>query len=135
MKGDKTRFSDQANKSKQAAPPPPQTSTSSPLATLDTVLAPADNAPPAGNDSLRSRMELRPQPSRSHEPSFVSQAAVLPTHTKTVFLGDIAKHEGQTITEFFAVAQKQLSRKRDGAAYLSLRLTDRTGQCEARDVG
>jgi 3'-5' exoribonuclease len=62
----------------------------------------------------------------------VSQAAVLSTHTKTVFLGDIAKHEGQTITEFFAVAQKQFGRKRDGAAYLSLRLTDRTGQCEAR---
>ena len=51
VKGDKTRFSDQANKSKQAAPPPPQTSTPSPLATPDTVPAPADNAPPAGNDS------------------------------------------------------------------------------------
>jgi peptidyl-prolyl cis-trans isomerase SurA len=51
VKGDKTRFSDQANKSKQAAPPPSQTSTPSPLATPDTVPAPADNAPPAGNDS------------------------------------------------------------------------------------
>lgn len=51
---------------------------------------------------------------------------------KTVFLGEIAKYEGKTVTDFFAVAQKQFSRKRDGAAYLSLRLTDRTGQCEAR---
>jgi 3'-5' exoribonuclease len=62
----------------------------------------------------------------------VTQAAVVPTHTKTVFLGEIAKYEGQTLTEFFAVAQKQFSRKRDGAAYLTLRLTDRTGQCEAK---
>jgi 3'-5' exoribonuclease len=62
----------------------------------------------------------------------VSQSALLPTHAKVIFLGDIAKYEGQTVTEFFAVAQKQFSRKRDGAAYLSLRLTDRTGQCEAK---
>jgi 3'-5' exoribonuclease len=62
----------------------------------------------------------------------VSQGTLLPTHTKTVFLGDIAKYEGQTVTEFFAVAQKQFSRKRDGAAYLALRLTDRTAQCEAK---
>ncbi len=53
-------------------------------------------------------------------------------HMKTVFLGEIAKYEGQTVTEYFAVAQKQFSRKRDGAVYLSLRLTDRTGQCEAK---
>ena len=51
---------------------------------------------------------------------------------KSVFLGEIAKYEGQIVTDFFAVAQKQFSRKRDGAAYLSLRLADRTGQCEAR---
>jgi 3'-5' exoribonuclease len=62
----------------------------------------------------------------------VSQGTLVPTHTKTVFLGDIAKYEGQTVTDFFAVAQKQFSRKRDGAAYLSLRLTDRTGHCEAK---
>jgi 3'-5' exoribonuclease len=62
----------------------------------------------------------------------VSQGTLLPTHTKTVFLSDIAKYEGQTVTEFFAVAQKQFSRKRDGAAYLTLRLTDRTAQCEAK---
>jgi peptidyl-prolyl cis-trans isomerase SurA len=47
----KTRYSDEANKSKQAAPPPPQTSTPSPLATPGTVPAPADNGsnptPPA----------------------------------------------------------------------------------------
>ena len=62
----------------------------------------------------------------------MSQGALLPTHAKAVFLGDIAKYEGQTVTEFFAVAQKQFSRKRDGGSYLSLRLTDRTGQCEAK---
>jgi len=62
----------------------------------------------------------------------VSQSALLSTPPKTVFLGDIAKYEGQTVTDFFAVAQKQFSRKRDGAAYLTLRLTDRTGQCEAK---
>ncbi|HEX6494044.1 MAG TPA: peptidyl-prolyl cis-trans isomerase [Acidobacteriaceae bacterium] len=46
VKGEKTRYSDEANKSKQAAPPPPQTSTPSPLATPDTVPnTPADNAP------------------------------------------------------------------------------------------
>ncbi|MFL6427384.1 MAG: peptidyl-prolyl cis-trans isomerase [Acidobacteriaceae bacterium] len=46
VKGDKTRYSDEANKSKQAAPPPPQTSTPSPLATPDTVpTTPTDNAP------------------------------------------------------------------------------------------
>jgi peptidyl-prolyl cis-trans isomerase SurA len=45
VKGDKTRYSDEANKSKQAAPPPPQTSTPSPLATPGTVPAPTDNAP------------------------------------------------------------------------------------------
>ena len=62
----------------------------------------------------------------------MSQGTLLPTHTKTVFLGEIAKYEGQTVTDFFVVAQKQFSRKRDGAVYLSLRLSDRTGQCEAK---
>jgi 3'-5' exoribonuclease len=62
----------------------------------------------------------------------VSQGTLLPTQGKTIFLGDIARYEGQTVTDFFAVAQKQFSRKRDGAAYLALRLTDRTGQCDAK---
>jgi peptidyl-prolyl cis-trans isomerase SurA len=54
VKGDKTRFADQANKPKQEPAPPPQSSTPSPLATPDTVpnssdAAPADNAaPPSG---------------------------------------------------------------------------------------
>jgi peptidyl-prolyl cis-trans isomerase SurA len=43
VKGEKTRYSDEANKSKQATPPPPQTSTPSPLATPETAPAPADN--------------------------------------------------------------------------------------------
>jgi 3'-5' exoribonuclease len=62
----------------------------------------------------------------------VSQGTLISMQPKTVFLGDLAKYEGQTVTEFFAVAQKQFSRKRDGGTYLSLRLTDRTGQCEAK---
>jgi 3'-5' exoribonuclease len=74
----------------------------------------------------------QPRRNRSRESSTVSQGTLLPTHTKTVFLAEIAKYEGQTVTDFFVVAQKQFSRKRDGAAYLSLRLSDRTGQCEAR---
>jgi peptidyl-prolyl cis-trans isomerase SurA len=48
VKGEKTRYSDQVNKSKEPAPPPQQTSTPSPLATPGTVptssqTAPADN--------------------------------------------------------------------------------------------
>ena len=62
----------------------------------------------------------------------MTEGTPLPRPIKTVFLGDISKYEGQTVTDYFAVAQKQFNRKRDGAAYLSLRLTDRTGQCEAR---
>jgi peptidyl-prolyl cis-trans isomerase SurA len=54
VKGDKTRYADQANKPKQEPAAPPQSSTPSPLATPDTVpsssdAAPADNAaPPSG---------------------------------------------------------------------------------------
>jgi peptidyl-prolyl cis-trans isomerase SurA len=63
VKGDKTRFSDQVNKSKQAAPPPPQTSTPSPLATPDTVPAPADNAP-AGNGTAPAQPNGVPAPTQ-----------------------------------------------------------------------
>ncbi len=45
VKGDKTRYSDEVNKAKQPAAPPPQTSTPSPLATPGTVPTPTDNAP------------------------------------------------------------------------------------------
>jgi 3'-5' exoribonuclease len=62
----------------------------------------------------------------------VSEGAAVARHLKTAFLGEIAKYEGQIVTDFFVVAQKQFSRKRDGASYLLLRLSDRTGQCEAR---
>jgi peptidyl-prolyl cis-trans isomerase SurA len=61
VKGEKTRFSDQANKTKQAAPPPPQTSTPSPLATPDTVPTPADN-PPAGDNTAPTPAPAQPQP-------------------------------------------------------------------------
>jgi peptidyl-prolyl cis-trans isomerase SurA len=59
VKGEKTRFSDQANKTKQAAPPPPQTSTPSPLATPGTVPTPADNAPA---DTGTAPAPTQPQP-------------------------------------------------------------------------
>ena len=42
-KGEKTRYSDEVNKSKQSAPAPAQPSTPSPLATPDSAPAPADN--------------------------------------------------------------------------------------------
>ena len=45
VKGEKTRYSDEINKSKEAAPPPPQTSTPSPLATPGTVPATTGNTP------------------------------------------------------------------------------------------
>ena len=61
----------------------------------------------------------------------MSQGTLLPAPARTVFLGDLSKHEGQTVTEFFAVTAKQLRRKRDGSAFLSLRLSDCTGQCDA----
>jgi peptidyl-prolyl cis-trans isomerase SurA len=67
VKGDKTRFSDQVNKSKQAAPPPQQTSTPSPLATPDTVPAPADNAPPAGNGTT-PQQNGAPAPTQPQQP-------------------------------------------------------------------
>ena len=48
VKGDKTRYSDTVNKSKEPAPAPPQTSTPSPLATPGTVPTSTDNAPADG---------------------------------------------------------------------------------------
>jgi peptidyl-prolyl cis-trans isomerase SurA len=50
VKGEKTRYSDEVNKSKSAVPAAPQTSTPSPLATPGTVPATADN-PPGDNGS------------------------------------------------------------------------------------
>ena len=85
----------------------------------------------------RNRARLRPPLAalRSSEVRPVSQGALIPAHTKAVFLGDIAKYEGQTVTEFFAVAQKQFSRKRDGAAYLSLRADRPHRSMRSEDVG
>ncbi len=51
--------------------------------------------------------------------------------SKTLLIADAAKYEGQTITDYFAVAAKQLRRKKDGSVFLWLRLSDRSGQCEA----
>ena len=56
VKGEKTRYSDEANKSKQTAPPPPQTSTPSPLATPGTA------STPVGNGSSPTVPTTQPQP-------------------------------------------------------------------------
>ncbi len=62
----------------------------------------------------------------------MSQSApTLPALTKSLLIVDAAKYEGQTIVDFFAVAAKQLRRKKDGSVFLWLRLSDRSGQCEA----
>lgn len=61
----------------------------------------------------------------------MSQPAAAPLPAKTLLIAAAAKYEGQTITDYFAVAAKQLRRKKDGSVFLSLRLSDRSGQCEA----
>jgi peptidyl-prolyl cis-trans isomerase SurA len=65
VKGDKTRYSDEVNKAKQPAPPPPETSTPSPLATPGTVPTPTDKAPPADSGTAPqggSTPPTQPQP-------------------------------------------------------------------------
>jgi peptidyl-prolyl cis-trans isomerase SurA len=63
VKGEKTRYSDEANKSKQAAPPSPPTSTPSPLATPGTVPASPDSGTaPAQQDSTPAPSPTQPQP-------------------------------------------------------------------------
>ena len=61
----------------------------------------------------------------------MSQGTLLPAPAKAFFVADAAKYEGQTVTGFFAVAAKQLRRKKDGSVFLSLRLSDKSGQCDA----
>jgi len=68
VKGEKTRYSDAANKAKQSPASPPQTSTPSPLATPGTVPTPADSAPadsgtaPAQQDGSTPPPPAQPQP-------------------------------------------------------------------------
>jgi 3'-5' exoribonuclease len=51
---------------------------------------------------------------------------------KTIFLAEAGRHENQPpITLFLAVCSKQIRTKKDGTPFLSLKLSDRTGQCEA----
>jgi 3'-5' exoribonuclease len=47
-------------------------------------------------------------------------------------IADLAQHENQAITGFFAVAAKQVRSKKDGAVYFALTLADSSGQIEAR---
>jgi 3'-5' exoribonuclease len=52
---------------------------------------------------------------------------------KDFYVADAARHEGQTVTTFFALSQVQLrERKGTSGQYLALTLTDRTGSFEAR---
>lgn len=51
---------------------------------------------------------------------------------KDLFVADLAKLENQTVTGFFAVAQKQTRITRDGATYFAVSVSDRTGQIECR---
>jgi 3'-5' exoribonuclease len=51
---------------------------------------------------------------------------------KDPLIANLAAHENQVITGFFAVAAKQVRSKKDGAPYFALTLADATGQIEAR---
>jgi len=51
---------------------------------------------------------------------------------KDPLIANLAVHENQVITGFFAVAAKQVRSKKDGAPYFALTLADGTGQIEAR---
>lgn len=51
---------------------------------------------------------------------------------KEHFIADLAAHENQTITDYFAVGAKSVRSKKDGAPYFALTLADRTGQIESR---
>jgi 3'-5' exoribonuclease len=51
---------------------------------------------------------------------------------KDVYIADLAKHENQFVTTYFAATQKQLRSSKNGSPYLALTLADRTGQIEAR---
>jgi 3'-5' exoribonuclease len=51
---------------------------------------------------------------------------------KSLFVADLAEHEGQVVTSFFLVEAKNLRSTREGNPYLALRLVDRTGAVEAR---
>ena len=56
----------------------------------------------------------------------------MPSSTKTLLIADLTAKENQCITGFFAAANRQLRTKSDGSSYLSLTLSDATGQIEAR---
>ena len=47
-------------------------------------------------------------------------------------VADLARHENQPVTGFFAVAAKQVRSKKDGTTYFALTLADSTGQIESR---
>jgi 3'-5' exoribonuclease len=50
---------------------------------------------------------------------------------KEIYICDVHRHENQgPIAMFVAVSSKQLKTKRDGAQFLALRLSDRSGQCD-----
>jgi peptidyl-prolyl cis-trans isomerase SurA len=64
VKGDKTRYSDEANKDKQPAPAAPQTSTPSPLATPGTVPTSTDNPPADSGTAPAPQGDSMPPPTQ-----------------------------------------------------------------------
>jgi 3'-5' exoribonuclease len=51
---------------------------------------------------------------------------------KKLHVTDLAQQEGRVITDYFLVQSKDTRATRDGKPYLALKLSDRTGQIEAR---
>ncbi|HYK34366.1 3'-5' exoribonuclease YhaM family protein [Alloacidobacterium sp.] len=51
---------------------------------------------------------------------------------KDLFVADLGKLENQTVTGFFAVAQKQTRSTREGVPYFAISISDCTGQIECR---
>lgn len=66
----------------------------------------------------------------------MSQGTLLPTATntrgKSFFIADAAARMGSMgLVSFFAVAYRQDRQQKNGTSFCTLRLSDRTGQCEA----
>jgi len=51
---------------------------------------------------------------------------------KDIYVADLSKFENQAVVSYFSVTNKQLRSRKDGAQYLALTLSDRTGPVECR---
>jgi 3'-5' exoribonuclease len=85
----------------------------------------------------RPRLEqrlLQPQRSRRDEQSSVSQGTLpnVVSKGKSFFVADANARLGSAgVRSFFVVVSKQDRQQKNGGSFCSLRLSDRTGQCEA----